>query len=86
MKIEIQLRQIRHYEEQKEKQKNMVRSFEINKKGNAAKWQKIIINAKKGNISIWQEIKINKDDDGNITKQRLLVHRITSTLDQHCHS
>ena len=46
----------------------MVRSFEINKKGNAAKWYKIIINAKKGNISIWQEIKINKDDDGNITK------------------
>ena len=61
MKIEIQLRQIRHYEEQKEKQKNMVRSFEINKKGNAAKWQKIIINAKKeGNITIWQEITINR--------------------------
>ena len=64
MKIKIQLRQIHHYEEQKEKQKNMVRSFEINKKGNAAKWQKIIINAKKeGNITIWQEIKINKDDE-----------------------
>ena len=61
MKIEIQIRQIHHYEEQKEKQKNMVRSFEMNKKGNAAKWQKIIINAKKeGNITIWQEIKINR--------------------------